>query len=355
MPNGDGVYFAPDADVLLSETFRRDHCYGTTEGGRDRRGLIGLTFEPRPDRTVGDVRGTVWVDARTFELRFVEYRYTRLDREGAERVGGEVHFARMPSGAWIVRRWFIRMPGQSRYAGPPVGVEGRVPSVNVRPTVFRLLEEGGFVLAEGLRTFDRPATLAGLVTDSAGRPFAGVDLRLDGTPYAATSDAAGRFRFENLPASRFVLIAEAAGYRALGRRVGEDTVALEEDGTRQVTIRAPGSRALVERLCDGTVRARRATLRVVMLDSATGAPLPSLPIRLAWKEFGGGSTAITVDTGGVRAMTDARGAAVFCDLPATNPLQLVVMKTDGTIMPLVELRLGENEIAARTIRLTRPR
>ena len=82
-------YYAPDAEVLVSRAFARDHCYDVVEGSRDRRGLIGISFEPAPRRVMPEVRGTIWLDARTFELRFVEFGYTGLPAfEGAERVGG---------------------------------------------------------------------------------------------------------------------------------------------------------------------------------------------------------------------------------------------------------------------------
>ncbi len=56
-----------------------------------------------------DIRGTLWLDARTGELRNVEYEYTGLP-DGSRRSpsGGRVEFRRLPSGAWIVSRWYIR-------------------------------------------------------------------------------------------------------------------------------------------------------------------------------------------------------------------------------------------------------
>jgi hypothetical protein len=148
LPNDSIAYYAPDATVLLSAAFARDHCFTATEGRGDRNGLIGMAFEPVSGRDVPDVRGTIWLDARTFELRLVEFRYSRLPAAtGNRNIGGEVHFERLPSGAWIVGRWFIRMP---RYDKTPrmrsTGIPGQPPVVEHR--VIGLIEEGGTVMVD---------------------------------------------------------------------------------------------------------------------------------------------------------------------------------------------------------------
>lgn len=157
LPNDSIAYYAPDADVLLSVAFARDHCFGVTTGRGERTGLTGMSFEPASGREVPDVRGTIWLDARTFELRMVEFRYSRLPVATSNRnIGGEVHFARLQNGAWIVDRWFIRMP---RYANRPTmrssGVPGQRPVVEYRLT--GLIEEGGTVTVEGKRGNPVPA------------------------------------------------------------------------------------------------------------------------------------------------------------------------------------------------------
>jgi hypothetical protein len=148
LPNDSIIYYAPDADVLLSATFARDHCFAVAEGRGDQAGLTGISFEPASDREVPDVRGTLWLDARTFELKLVEFKYSRLPVATSNRhIGGEVRFARLPTGAWIVERWFIRMP---RYGDKPTtrstGVPGQRPIVTYPLT--RLIEEGGTVTVD---------------------------------------------------------------------------------------------------------------------------------------------------------------------------------------------------------------
>ncbi len=104
-------YFAPDANTLLSDAFLDTHCFRAVVGRGAEEGLVGLAFAPAGRRSVPDVQGTLWIDRRTRELRHLDYRYTRLPLvEDHRLVGGRVEFERLPNGAWIVDRWFIRMP-----------------------------------------------------------------------------------------------------------------------------------------------------------------------------------------------------------------------------------------------------
>ena len=154
IPRADGgvTWYGPDADVLLSDAFLRDHCFSAVTPGRNRRGLVGLGFTPVAGRAVPDVAGTLWLDATSFELRFVEFTYSQV-RPGIDSaaVGGEMHFAKLPSGAWLVRRWFLRLPVFARLSSPVATEETTSPWVLVRPVTLRYREEGGDVAAEAPR------------------------------------------------------------------------------------------------------------------------------------------------------------------------------------------------------------
>ncbi|MDH3427528.1 MAG: carboxypeptidase-like regulatory domain-containing protein [Gemmatimonadota bacterium] len=112
-PTGAGgvKFHAPDAEVLLSESFRRRHCYRLRRESIDGREYIGVEFEPLPSRRLPDISGVLWIDVVTSELRSLDFRYEVLDLPfETEKLGGQVEFDRLPDGAWIVRRWVIRTP-----------------------------------------------------------------------------------------------------------------------------------------------------------------------------------------------------------------------------------------------------
>jgi hypothetical protein len=105
-------YFAPDEQVLLSDSFLSTHCFSAPK--REANALLAeLQFKPVKGRRVADVEGTAFVDVNTGELRQIAYRYVasrKLMPVNAEHAGGDVFLRRLPNGAWIVSKWSIRMP-----------------------------------------------------------------------------------------------------------------------------------------------------------------------------------------------------------------------------------------------------
>lgn len=141
------TYYAPDADILLSEPFAATHCFRALPADGGHPGLAGLAFEPARSRKLPDVKGVLWLDARTGELRWVEFRHTRLfPQVPPSAYGGRLDFERLPSGEWIVRRWHLRFPlFTSTLADAHVAGDMRELGSGKLPyTGFR--EEGGEVL-----------------------------------------------------------------------------------------------------------------------------------------------------------------------------------------------------------------
>ncbi len=108
--SGSYDYFGPDARVLLSDPFLDTHCFHLVEDSEDAD-RIGLAFEPVRDRNVPDIRGTFWLDRATATLDLLEFQYTWVPWAEAQGVArGRVDFGILPSGAWVIQRWWIRMP-----------------------------------------------------------------------------------------------------------------------------------------------------------------------------------------------------------------------------------------------------
>ncbi len=150
-PEGQVAYYAPDADVLLSDMFVRRHCFRLVRGTEESAGLLGLAFEALPQSRLPDIEGVMWLDPSSSELRWLEFTYVNLARGVEQRgLGGLVEFASLPSGAWIVRSWWIRVPIVERLEG-----------IGQRPVRYRLSginEGGGQVVAVWLT-----ARIAGLL------------------------------------------------------------------------------------------------------------------------------------------------------------------------------------------------
>jgi hypothetical protein len=110
LESGTYEYFGPDARVLLSRAFLDTHCFRLMED-EDRPGMVGLSFDPVRNRRVSDIRGTFWLHRKTATLALLEYSYTRAPWSEAQGVArGRVDFGILPSGAWVVQGWWIRMP-----------------------------------------------------------------------------------------------------------------------------------------------------------------------------------------------------------------------------------------------------
>jgi hypothetical protein len=110
---GEVTYYGPDAEVLLSQRFLSTHCFSLRQGSGPEAGLIGLAFEPVPTRQRPDVRGVLWLDARSSELRHLEWEYTRVQAPARYAPRGRADFMRLPGGAWLIRGWWLRLPSAS--------------------------------------------------------------------------------------------------------------------------------------------------------------------------------------------------------------------------------------------------
>lgn len=354
--DGTHLFYGPDAEVLVSDEFLADHCFRVVDGGRRQRGLVGLGFEPTTLSDKPDVRGTLWLDEKSSELRFIEYAYTRLpDGTIDSRVGGQVHFARLASGAWIVSRWFIRMPRHGRRASPPMTLGGATPNVLVRPVMIGLLEEGGHVQVAGI-TVAATGAVAGVARDSAGRrPLGGATVLLSGTRFLATADSLGRFRFDSVPVSGYTLVVRHPTYDLLDVIAGQRQVEVKSGDTVRADVTGRGTDALVGLLCPGLVqRTGAATLHVQVIDAVTGAPTPKRRVVLTWARIRGLAGAVESGPHSLDAMTNDRGAISFCQLPAETAIQLSIFLADGSKDQQTTVVLPAGAITARQIRVDTP-
>ncbi len=352
-PNGDVYYFGPDAKVLLSETFLSDHCFRPVTGKGARKGMAGLGFVPVAGRSVPDVAGTLWLDAKSFELRLVDFTYDRV-RAGVDSsaVGGEVHFVRLGSGAWVVRRWFLRVPVLGRPT-QPLSTEGSAPWVLVRPTMTRLSEEGGLVTTDAMRPPVAPANISGVLRDSSGKnPLPNGVVRLAGTDRRSAPDNEGRFVFDSVAPGTYTLVAQAPGYDSLGTAAASVAIEVAGGESRRVQLVALNARAVTERLCMGRgAPIGRGTLHLTARDTSDGALLKGFAATVEWMSTIGRAAGDSVPAR-VAGTTDERGQVVFCDVPAERALTVVLTPPGGGAPMTVRATIRAREVRHLDLRPT---
>lgn len=110
--NAGPTWFGPDPEVLLSDFFLESHCFRPVPSDSGTpAGWVGLGFEPAPIPHKPDIRGTIWVDRESAELRRLDFAYETLPSWAVHATaGGRLEFARLPGGLWIVQRWTLRVP-----------------------------------------------------------------------------------------------------------------------------------------------------------------------------------------------------------------------------------------------------
>jgi hypothetical protein len=347
---GDTVtFFGVDLDVLQSDPFRRDHCLGLARVREDRPGQVGLTFEPAPERRLPDIRGTIWLDASSFQLTRLEYQYTRLPRlQYVERSGGELEFRRLPSGAWIVSDWKIRMPQVTRYVQRSSGRSlGMAPSQTLTPpTIHRIVETGGAVTVEGAMIMHRSAAIEGVVLDSLGQPLRVGLVTLAGSDFGAQVDSAGHFRLTSLPAGAYDVYLVDSMTNRLGVPAAVTAVNLRPQTIERIILRVDRAASLMSRMCGGkTVADGRFALRVTVVDSATDTAQRDTPLRVSWTEYSESDGIPSVVIQRLQSVTGSDGSAVFCGLPVAAPLDVERVINDETGQPILTLR---NPAAAPT-------
>lgn len=278
------TYYAPDLDALASPAFIVDHCFKRAESKDASR--IGIAFEPtRERRGVSDIRGVLWVDRASSELRSLEYRYENIARElEGHRAGGEMEFGRLRDGGWAITRWHIRMPVLEKVIRRS-GTEMRVAEVLAVGGELSLATRGTDTL------FARPPVVfAGAILDSASRrPIAHALVRVSGTPLADSTDAQGRFRIAGiLPGSYEVEVHTSALDKLRTHAVWAVTVS---DGGPAHEY-AMGSAQQI-------ARARAATFVGVVLTDSSNTPIAEAEVAIPSL-----SLAVLTDAAGRFRMTD---------------------------------------------------
>ncbi len=364
LPDGRLTYFAPDAEVLLSDAFLDTHCMRLQAGGD---GLVGLAFEPIKGRKKPDIRGVIWMRAATAALTRLEFRYTNLDRGPATGdAGGVITFSRLPGGSWIVRGWHVHMPllevlGWHRYRHTGYQDEGG--------EVRQVVDLAGIVVYDAIL-----AGVSGRVTDSLGtEPLAGAVVRARGLDRKAVSDARGAFALSHLPGGRIVLDVSHPSLDTLGL-VSPDAVTLDvaEGEVRHHDVRVPGVYEVLAQACGGGTEEARASKTAIVLGRVLkdGLPAAGDTVRVGWLSPGRRTMSVparAAPPGGtgplptwkpvrfqeqpwLQTTLDSRGTFLLCDVPSPSQLRVMAVSGKRTALATVTIPLsGRAELTTLVI------
>ena len=330
---GETFYWAPDADVLLSESFASTHCLRPQRSPADTSvsaNWVGIAFEPSGEaRGVADVEGVLWLDRATGELRRLDYRYVNLPEFArlAERVraGGRVEFLRLPAGGWIVPRWSIRYPlVRAMAVRAPVAI---VPGIRRDTAAARNLELAGVQVAagevaevrSGARTIwerGRVGYRVRVMGAERGTPVARSVVWMDDSRDTVTAGPDGVALFPRVTPGPHRLAVRTGTMALLGTPPLELGIVVPEEQPAPHEVPVMPERTSLAQACGARVAARhesllRGSLRTYAL------PVADTRVEASWQashaRLGGGEPVLAVRR--LVTTTNARGEFVMCGLP----------------------------------------
>ena len=301
------TYLAPGIDALLSQQFLADHCF-RLEASPDPA-TLGIAFEPTRDRgETPEIRGTLWLDRKSSQLRSVDFGYTNVFREQERPAGGSMEFARLRDGGWAISRWSIRMPVISR-----LNVRG------IRLMFISSFRVSGGDLALAMRGHDtlwaRPTVaLSGTVVDSASsRGIAGAYVTLAGTRFAAVSDSTGHFSMSAVLPGEYTAQVHTTALDRIDA-VSESLVSFT-DSAMTVQIRVPTAEQIGVSLCGGSVNRSDGIIIGNVEQKGDSVPPFNARVFAEWKSREGVVQSL-------EAHTDSSGRYHICHVPVQTALQI---------------------------------
>lgn len=348
--NASIVYYAPDLDVLLSSIFVEDHCFKLVYERR-RGDRIGIAFEPSPDRrNIAEIRGTIWVDRASSELRRLEFRYTHVAPEQEQLAGGDIDFARMRDGTWAISSWNIRMPLLEQVLNPSRAPEIRPGGIKTTGGSLILARRGADTL-----WMAQPLVLSGRVVDSAsGDGIAGARVQLAGTSLAESTDARGRFSIRGVLPGQYDVEIRTASLDSMA--TSHRTPLSFADAENRLELRVPNASQLAAAICGATrdslargpgIILGRARLR----DDSTGSASAARNV-VVIAEWGAASARHDDTTGAVttrrlQASTTADGSFRVCGLPLNTMVSLRATADSAETVDVSSVRIPSSRYLAR--------
>lgn len=338
------TFNAPGLDVLVSPLFIEDHCLRLAKGNDSSE--VGVSFEPTPQRMrMSEIRGTLWLDRASAELRRMEYRFTSLPGERADYpAGGTMSFERLPNGSMVISAWDIRMPNLVKDS--PTDTRVRVAEVTVSGGQLLVMRRNADTLYKR-----PPLVVAGVVQDSlSGAPLHRATISLFGTNTQTVTDTEGRFSLTDVLPGEYMLAIRTPSLDSV--RTSSQSAILVVEGMAPLRVRVPTASQLAVSLCGATLSAASGRGRGVVLgtvrDGSDSSQFGGMPIVADWSEVVVRGSSLERLRRRLETKTDATGAFRLCGVPTEATMVLRALPNAGRSQS-VTVRLSPDERFASTV------
>jgi hypothetical protein len=291
-------------------------------------GVLGVGFEPADSKHGHvDVRGVLWIDRHSAELRSLDYTYVNVapvvDRAGA---GGHVEFLRLPDGSWTVSRWWIRSPIVKTWVfREPSTVPGAPPGQRTSPSLIGIHESRGDILElrrGGAMWWERGrVSVAIRVTDSAGNAVRAMVSLNDTARSMATADD-GVVRFDRVQPGPARLAVHVPALDSLDAPRTLAAITIPDRPFEPIAVRVPSAQqAFATRCGNASLEWNEGAVRGRVPDAASVEVSWDMP----YARLGGGPAVTVHETR--TAPIDPRGGYFACGVP--RGLALTVRVADA--------------------------
>lgn len=332
----ESLYWAPDAEVLLSDAFLDTHCFNLRTDAEAAPGLIGLAFEPVRGRPRPDIGGTLWLDPTTAQLERLDFTYRNLNLPRTlitSGIGGSLEFEALPNGTWIVDSWRIRMPkagmGTNLVSGGGTAILEEI--VVQGGDVVRVHDNQGSTVLEA----ELGGGIAGVVRDTLREGLPNARVFVQGTGIESFTDSEGRFQLAGLDPGVYAVTFDHPYLEpyAYVPEPFEVEVLAESNTPAQISFTAPRIDRIKRGMCrdvegpgedvadDGVLVGR--------VTDAAGNPVANAMVRVLSNRFAveGAATGVEMrtDRGGVVVTTNTAGYYRACRVPLGATLDVTVV------------------------------
>jgi len=325
------TYWAPDADVLLSDSFLATHCLSLTTprdsdatGSAGRR--IGVAFRPTAMRDgIVDIAGVLWLDRASAELRSFDFNYVNAPRLTlSSHAGGHADFLRLPNGRWITAAWSIRYPViEVRTSTPGAVVPGIARAPRSATRVANVKIKAGAILSvrrdrDTLWTRGKVSPIVRVVDSATGRPLRSVLVGIASSGRVSPTDSLGGVRLDRVVPGTVSLRLETPSVARSADEPRLVGVSVPDMNDAEIVIQIASPELAAVKRCGED--SRRWGEGMVRLRSSVSTPVPAARVRTPFVHLG------TKDTIWVeRQLTftrDNSGGFYLCGVPREATVQL---------------------------------